>query len=132
MGLYTISQSLSQAMQIRSVVQPSESPVRSRCLGSTQTSNNKVVRQELDNHIFAKKPRIVKGDVGNDVHLFEKPRTIPVFNEESFKEDKRKRTKEEADVPDVAAAIEDLLEQTSKVIKLIFISDVHNLICQKS
>ncbi|KAI4388096.1 hypothetical protein MLD38_000459 [Melastoma candidum] len=115
LGSYTISQYLSQATQVRSGVLPSESLVRSQYLGGIQNSNNKVVRQELDNQMFAKKARIMEEADGNDAHISERPRDVPVCNEESIEEDKQRLAKEEADIPDVAAAIEDLLEETSKI-----------------
>ncbi|KAI4320586.1 hypothetical protein MLD38_034048 [Melastoma candidum] len=87
--------------QDREGVLPSESLLRSQYVGGIQNSNNKVVRQELDNQMFAKKPRTMEEAVGNDVHRSKRPRDVPVSNEESVEEGKRRHAKEEADIPDI-------------------------------
>lgn len=120
-GLCTVSQFPTQAVQMMSVDIPSQFMTQSQDL-RTQTLGGKIEsiiggRDEAEqSNVHLKRARCMEEDDQNGllasvVHLCE-----PVLNENSTENNKSKIVGEAAQVlPDVAAAIEDLLEQTSKV-----------------
>ncbi|EOY16434.1 Topbp1, putative isoform 1 [Theobroma cacao] len=120
-GLCTVSQFPTQAVQMMSVDIPSQFMTQSQDL-RTQTLGGKIEsiiggRDEAEqSNVHLKRARCMEEDDQNGllasvVHLCE-----PVLNENSTENNKSKIVGEAAQVlPDVAAAIEDLLEQTSKI-----------------
>ncbi|XP_022768097.1 DNA topoisomerase 2-binding protein 1 isoform X4 [Durio zibethinus] len=125
-GLCTVSQFPTQAVQMMSVDIPSQfmsqsQELRTQALG---VKNGTIIGDRNDGYRDGAKQSIVhlkkarhleddgqNGPLASGVHLCE-----PVLNENSTENNKSKIAGEAAQVlPDVAAAIEDLLEQTSKI-----------------
>lgn len=126
-GLCTTSQFPTQAVRMTSSDIPSQFPSQLEDMRNSPTEifggTNDSFREEAKQFsFFNKKARILdnigeKGLLSSETNL-----SIPACNMNSTEDNKVKDTSNGSHVvPDVAAAIEDLLEQTSKVKILIFL-----------
>lgn len=125
-GLCTMSQFPTQAVRMVSKDTPSQIPSQVEDMRNSQTESicckNGNLREEAKQLSFSKKARVLenvfeKGLLSSETHL-----SLPLCNMNSAEDNMAKHTVEVSHVvPDVAAAIEDLLEQTSKVKLLIFL-----------
>lgn len=125
-GLFTMSQFSTQAVRMISGDNPSQFPSQSEDI-RTSLTGTVGVRTEIfegakQSSMFSKKARLLeddgqKGLVSSGVHP-----SVPISNANSVRDNTPKDMDEASPVvPDVAAAIEDLLEQTSKVNTLVIL-----------
>lgn len=136
-GLCTVSQFPTQDVQMMSVDAPSQFMSQSQDLripalgvkneGIIGGRNDDSIDEAKQSNVHLKRTRHLEGDdqnglLASGVHLCE-----TVLDENSTENNKSKSAGEAAQVlPDVATAIEDLLEQTSKVIFMFLC--LHHLI----
>ncbi|XP_039170840.1 DNA topoisomerase 2-binding protein 1-like isoform X3 [Eucalyptus grandis] len=116
-GLCAMTQFPSQIVQTISGDHPSQFPSQSQDMRITQNQNrHRFSWEEIDNSSSSKKARVTPDNAPKDLCSFREHLSYPTNNSDCSKGEKLNNSGEAADaVPDVAAAIEDLLEQTSKI-----------------
>ena len=126
-GLYTMSQFPTQAVRMISGDNPSQFPsqsedTRTPLTGIAGGRTESLGEGAKHSSMFSKKARLLeddgqKGLLSSGVH-----QSLPISNTSSLRDNGTKDTDGVSNVvPDVAAAIEDLLEQTSKVNTLVIL-----------
>ncbi|KAI3417653.1 uncharacterized protein J3R85_014333 [Psidium guajava] len=116
-GACAMTQFPSQIVQTMSGDHPSQFPSQSQDSRITRNQNiQKFSREETDNSSSSKRARVTPDNAPKDLRSSREHLSYPTSNSDCSKGEKLNNSGEVGDaVPDVAAAIEDLLEQTSKI-----------------